>query len=263
MKKILFTILFCLIYSIVFAKGFIKLATTTSIENTGIIYALNDEFTKKTGIRVQTIPLGTGKALKLAENGDVDVVFVHSEKDELNFVDNGYGINRKTVMYNYFILTGPESDPAGIKNMPPVEAFTKIYSTKSPFYSRGDESGTHVREKEIWKKTGISDFHYNNYFETGQGMGATLQIADYKNGYCLSDKGTYLAFQKQLKDSIIMAECADVFLNKYSVIGVNPFKHQHVKLTYVSKYINFLVSEKAKEIIKNYKKYGEQLFYIY
>ena len=207
------------------------------------------------------IAVGTGKALKLGENGDVDVVFVHAREAEDRFVANGYGINRRDVMYNDFIIIGPEFDPAGIKGRANAKgAFKKIAEAQVPFISRGDDSGTHKRELMIWKKAGIKP-EGKWYFEAGQGMGAVLTMANEKQAYTLSDRGTYLVYSGKIKLKILCEGDPDL-INPYGIIAVNPARFPHVKYVYAMAYIGWVTSREGQKIIREFgkKKFGCPLF---
>jgi len=190
------SLIISVLVSPVFAETRIRMATTTSTENTGLLYELLPPFEKKFNIKVDVIAVGTGKALKLGENGDVDIVFVHAREAEDNFVNNGFGVNRRNVMYNDFVIIGPENDPAGIRGNNALGSFKQIADKKWFFTSRGDDSGTHKKEMKIWELAGIKPTG-KWYFETGQGMGAVLQVADEKKAYCLVDRGTYIFYEKK------------------------------------------------------------------
>ena len=202
----------------------IILATTTSAQDSGLLDALLPVFEKKTGYFVKTIAVGSGQAMAMGQKGEADVMLVHSPAAEKKFVEEGYGVNRRLIMHNDFIIVGPPGDPAkikGIKSTP--EAFKKIAVADKLFLSRGDNSGTHAKEKDIWKKAGIDPEKEKWYQQTGLGMGQTLNVAAEKKGYTLADRGTYLALQKNLGLSILVEGDA-VLLNIYHVIEVNPAK---------------------------------------
>lgn len=259
--KGLFFYLYILVLTISFplnisAEERIKLATTTSVENSGILYELLAPFERRYNIKVDVISSGTGKALKLGEHGDVDAVLVHAPELEKEFMEAGFGLNREELMYNYFTIVGPEGDPADIKKAAnAVDAFERIYKNQSIFVSRGDNSGTHNKEKKLWSLSNLNpDGKW--YLETGQGMGATLQIADEKEAYCLVDRGTYIAYKNRIGLAPLFEKEKNL-LNVYSIIAVNPnTKYRQVKLL-----IDWLVSPKAQGIIQNYKINGERLFY--
>ncbi|MBI4656447.1 MAG: substrate-binding domain-containing protein [Elusimicrobia bacterium] len=240
-------------------SGGLKLATTTSIDNSGLLNVLLPPFEKMFNIKVDVIAVGTGQALKIAERGDVDVVLVHAPDAELEFVSAGFGIERHTIAWNDFIIIGPANDPAQIKGKNTIKAFQNIAQKKVTFISRGDESGTHKKEVNLWKNAGITPAG-RWYLETGQGMGQTLIIADEKNGYCLTDRGTYLFMRQKIK-LVIFCEGDKELYNPYSVIAVNPYKHPHTNYVLAMALIGWLTSPHGQKIIANYKKDGKTLFH--
>ena len=259
----LITILFLALYlllstSLLHAETRLRMSTTTSVEDSGLMRELLPPFEKMHDVKVDVIAVGTGQALKLGENGDVDLVFAHAKEAEEEFVAKGFGINRQEVMYNDFVIIGPMEDPAAIKGKDAVGAFKGIADTKKAFISRGDESGTHKKEKKIWELAGIKPFGAW-YLETGQGMGATIQVATEKQGYCLTDRGTYLAFEKKT-DLVILLEGDDRLLNIYGIIAVNPNRYPYVKYDLAITLINWITSLEGQRIIGEYKKDGKPLF---
>jgi tungstate transport system substrate-binding protein len=205
--------------------------------------------------------VGTGKALELGKNGDVDIVLVHARSAEDQFVEEGYGVNRRDVMYNDFIILGPADDPADIKGMKDaVAAMKAIAGKQAAFASRGDDSGTHKREKELWKEAGIEPSG-SWYMETGQGMGATLQVADEKRAYTISDRGTYLAYKGKIELEILVEGDAERLANPYGIIAVNPAVHSHVNYVYAMALIGWVTSVEGQKIIAEFKQFGEPLFY--
>lgn len=243
-----------------FAIEHLRLATTTSTENSGLLAELLPIFETANDCKVDVIAVGTGKAIKLGENGDVDIVLVHARSKEDKFVKEGYGVDRRDVMYNDFIILGPASDPArvGLSNDATV-AMAKIANSQATFVSRGDDSGTHTREKQLWKEAGIKP-QGDWYLEAGRGMGEVIIMADERQGYTLSDRGTYLAFKEKTPLKVV-AEGDKQLFNPYGVIMVNPQKHPHVKVALAKRFISFLTSSQAKTLINGYKRGGEQLFY--
>lgn len=237
----------------------IKMSTTTSTENSGLLYALLPPFEEMFGVKVDVIAVGTGKALKLGENGDVDIVFVHARAAEDKFVADGYGVNRRDVMYNDFVIVGPESDPVGIKGKDAAESFKAIEAKHATFASRGDDSGTHKKEKALWKEAGIEPSG-TWYLETGQGMGATLTLANEKQAYTLVDRGTYIAYEDKV-DLIILSEGDERLFNPYGIIAVSPAKHPHVKYLYAMALIGWITSVEGQKAIGEFKKNGKVLFY--
>ncbi len=238
----------------------LRLATTTSTENSGLLEVLLLPFEVKFGVKVDVIVVGTGKALKLGKNGDVDVVLVHARAVEDKFIQEGYGVNRRDVMYNDFIILGPFDDPAKIKDEKNVVlALRKISEQKIYFVSRGDDSGTHKKEKSLWQKTGINP-QGKWYMEVGQGMGAALQIAYEKQAYILCDRGTFLAYKDKI-DLIILFEGDPLLFNPYGIMAVNPALYPQVKYIEAMQLIAWVTSVEGQKIIKEYKKEGEALFY--
>lgn len=240
----------------------LRLATTTSTCDTGLLDVLNKKFEDENNIRILTVCEGTGKAIATGELGAADVVMVHSVPAELKAVANGSFINRSYMMYNYFVIIGPENDPAGIKNASnATDAFRRIAAKQTPFISRGDDSGTHQMEKSIWK-AGNTTPAGTWYQSVGKGMGDTITTADIKEGYTLSDRGTYLAMKDNIKLMILFESDQTYLFNPYHVMAVNPAKFPNVKYDLAIKYINYVTSEEAQNIIGNYgrDKYGEGLF---
>ena len=242
---------------------FIVVASTTSTEQSGLFGYLLPLFTQKTGIQVRVVALGTGQALDLARRGDADVAFVHARAAEEKFVADGEGVKRFPVMYNDFVLIGPKSDPANVaggKDI--VAALTKIEAAKAPFVSRGDRSGTHMAELDLWKASGIDLEKAKGpwYREIGQGMGAALNTANAMNAYVLSDRGTWLSF-KNRGDLVIAVEGDKLLFNQYGVILVNPEKIPSVKKELGQAFIDFVLSPEGQGIIANYKIDGQQLFF--
>ncbi len=241
----------------------LKLSSTTSTDNTGLLAYLLPKFEERTGIRVDVIAVGTGKALKLAENGDVDVTLVHAPSSEKKFMDAGLGVNHRTIMANYFVIVGPAKDPAGVKPAASAEAaFKKIAESGSPFVSRGDNSGTHTKERAIWKAVlGEVPEGKGWYLETGKGMGETLTIADEKLGYTLSDSGSYLKYSEKVDLKRLFVKPSDLLYNPYGIMAVNPEKHSHVDYEGAMKLIEFMVSPEGQRLIGEFTdKSGNRLF---
>lgn len=239
----------------------LRLATTTSTENSGLLAELLPPFEQANDCAVDVIAVGTGKAIKLGETGDVDVIMVHARSKEDKFVAAGFGIDRRDVMYNDFVLLGPDTDPAGIKGgSDATAAMGKIATSKSTFVSRGDDSGTHSREKQLWKKAGVTPAG-DWYLEAGRGMGEVIVMAGERQGYTLSDRGTYIAYQQKTPLKIVVEGDTGLF-NPYGVIMVNPAKHPHVKIDLAKKFLDYLVSDQAKQFITSFRKNGQQLFYV-
>ncbi|HOJ70733.1 MAG TPA: substrate-binding domain-containing protein [Syntrophorhabdaceae bacterium] len=241
----------------------IILATTTSTQDSGLLDALLPLFEKKTGYFVKTIAVGSGQAMAMGRKGEADVLLVHSPEAEKKFMSDGYGVNRRLVMHNDFIVVGPLSDPAKIKGIKStVEAFKKIAQSKSLFISRSDNSGTHAKEKAIWKATGVKPEGEKWYHETGLGMGQTLNVASEKKAYTLTDRGTYLALKKRI-DLDVLAEDDAILLNIYHVIEVNQARFQKVNAAGARAFVNFMVSKEAQALIKTFgiDKFGSPLFF--
>lgn len=238
----------------------LRMATTTSTDNSGLLAILNPPFEKQNGIRLDVIVVGTGKALKLAENGDVDLVFVHAPAAEKAFVQAGHGVDRQAVMHNDFVLLGPATDPAKIKTAETVTQALKLLSTqRTEFISRGDDSGTHKKENSLWEAAEIKP-NGKWYISTGLGMGAALQVADEKQAYILSDRGTYLTFQDKIDLQIVIANHPPLH-NPYHIIAVNPERYPFIKYDLAKKYINYLISKQGQSIIADFKMKGQQVFF--
>jgi len=238
----------------------IKLATTTSTDNSGLLAELLPAFTARYGIEVKVIAVGTGKAIKHGEAGDVDVILVHARAAEDRFVAAGHGIDRRDVMHNDFVILGPPADPAGIRGLKDAAvALGKIADAEAPFFSRGDESGTHKKEMELWDATGRPPEGVW-YMPAGQGMGAVLTLANEKEGYSLTDRGTYLAFREKL-GLVVLVEGDPRLFNPYGVIEVNPAHHSHVRHEEAVQFIEWLTSPEAQGIIGQFRRNGEPLFH--
>lgn len=245
------------------AKRTMKLATTTSTADTGLLDYLLPLFEKDTGIKVDYLSKGTGEAIKLGQNGDVDCLLVHAKAQEEQFVKDGYGVERFEVMYNDFIIVGPKDDPAKLKEKAqsdPVQAFKLIAESKSKFISRGDESGTHTKEKGLWKEAGITPSG-DWYVSAGKGMGDVLKMADEMKAYTLSDRGTYLAYKSKVELDIVTEKSPELY-NQYGVIAVNPEKFKNVKSKEADEFIKWILSDKGQKLIGEFgkDKYGEPLF---
>ena len=237
------------------------LATTTSTQDTGLLDVLVPMFEEDSGYNVKVIAVGTGQALAMGERGDADVMLVHAPSSEKKLVDAGVGIDRRLVMHNDFVLLGPESDPAGVKGTTTgVDALTKIFDKGAAFISRGDDSGTDKLEKALWKKANLDPKGKSWYEETGQGMGASLQVANQRDAYIVADRGTFLA-SKSLS-LVIVLEGDPALLNVYSVMQVNPEKFDLVNGPGGKAFADFMVSDEAQNVIKDFgvDKYGQALF---
>jgi tungstate transport system substrate-binding protein len=241
----------------------IILATTTSTQDSGLLDVLIPMFEKKTGYFVKTIAVGSGQAMAMGQKGGADVLLVHSPEAEQKFVADGFGVNRRLVMHNDFIVVGPPADPAGIKSAKTtIDAFKKIADAGALFMSRGDNSGTHAKEKQIWKVAGINQEGQKWYQQTGLGMGQTLNVSSEKKTYTLADRGTYLALKKNLQLDILKEGDA-VLLNIYHVIEVSPAKWPRVNVAGGKAFADFMVSSDAQAVIKTFgvEKFGGALFF--
>ncbi|MEC1523531.1 substrate-binding domain-containing protein [Neobacillus niacini] len=240
------------------------LATTTSTQDSGLLDELLPIFEKENNVKVKTIAVGTGQALEMGTKGEADVLLVHAPKSEEELVTSGDAINRKRVMYNDFILVGPKDNPAGVSGDDVKAAFQKITEVKSNFITRGDDSGTHKKELGIWTAANIQPTG-DTYISTGQGMGASLQIANEKNGYILTDRATWLAQEKNLTNLKIAVEGGTDLMNIYHVMQVNPEKHDMVNSTDAEKFVEFMVDSKTQDVIESFGKeeFGQSLFIKY
>src|SRR5437867_3340711 len=236
------------------------LATTTSTQDSGLLDVLVPTFEKQTGYSVKTIAVGTGQSLALAGRGEADVTLCHAPSIEKKYVTDGKLLNRRLVMYNDFVIIGPAADPAHVKGMKAAEAMKAIATSSSRFVSRGDNSGTHILEKALWKLAGVEP-KGEWYIESGQGMGATLGIADDRNAYTITDRATFLAFQKRVRLPI-MVEGDRPLLNIYSVLEVNPANGPRVNTAGAKAFADFMVAPDTQRVIKTFglEKFGQPLF---
>jgi tungstate transport system substrate-binding protein len=241
------------------------LATTTSTQDSGLLDVLQPMFEEESGYKVKIIAVGTGQALEMGTKGEADVLLVHAPDAETELIDSGDAINRKRVMYNDFIIIGPSSDPAGIKGLDVKQAFKKIAETNATFISRGDDSGTHKKELAVWKSINVEPSTVDKYFETGQGMGPTINVAVEKLGYTLTDRATFLAKEENLTDLTLLVEGDDDLLNIYHVMEVNPEKHDKVNSEGAEAFVNFLIDEETQQVIEDFGKeeFGQSLFFKY
>lgn len=242
-------------------KSFI-LATTTSTYDSGLLDYLLPHFKEKTNIEVKVVPKGTGAAIELAKNGDADCLLVHAKSKEEAFIEEGFGLERFDVMYNDFVIIGPKGDPAGLKekaNSDPVQAFKLLSETGSTFVSRGDDSGTHTKEKAIWSEAGIEPSG-KWYVSAGKGMGDVIQMSEEMEGYTLTDRATYLSMKDKLNLEVV-TEKNDILYNQYGVIRLNPDKND-VKKAEADEFIQWILGEEAQKLIAEYgkEKFGQALF---
>jgi len=245
------------------AEERLKMSTTTSTQDSGLLRVLLPPFEKENHCKVDVIAVGTGQAIKLGEAGDVDVVFVHARKMEDKFVADGYGVNRRDVMYNDFVVIGPKDDPAGVaKAKTAAEALKMIAAKQATFISRGDKSGTHIKEKELWQAAGAEP-KGNWYVDAGQGMGPVITMATERQGYTLADRGTYNSYKGQKTNLVILFQGEKGLFNPYGVIAVNPRKFPHVKYDLAMRFVDFVTGPEGQRIIAGYKAHGEPVFFIY
>ncbi|MEE4376768.1 MAG: substrate-binding domain-containing protein [Candidatus Competibacteraceae bacterium] len=245
------------------AEQFITVASTTSTDNSGLFDYLLPLYVEKTGTEVRVVAVGTGQALELARKGDADVLFVHHKPSEEQFVADGLGIERFDVMYNDFVIVGPKADPAGVKGMIDVSAtLKKIAGSKSPFASRGDDSGTHKKELSLWKAAAVDVEAASGewYRETGSGMGATLNTASGMNAYALTDRATWLNFENK-GDLEILVEGDEKLFNQYGIILVNPATHPHIKVEEGQEFIDWIISEEGQQAINAFTIKDQQAFF--
>lgn len=262
LSMVIFGVLFGV--SFVFAGEVLMMATTTSTDNTGLLDYLSPHFTKSTGIELKWTAVGTGKALKLGENCDVDILMVHAPGAEKKYVANGFGIDRREVMYNDFIIIGPENDPAGIKGRTINDALNKVRLEKDLFISRGDNSGTNKKEIGLWKDSNVPLPDMENwYIQTGQGMLATINIAAERGGYTLTDRGTYIKYEDNNDGNPplkILVEGDSMLRNQYSVMIVNPDRCPKCRKDLAKKFSDWIVGATAQKLIKDFTLLGKQLF---
>ena len=242
----------------------LMMATTTSTDNTGLLDYLIPHFEKETGISLKWTATGTGKALKLGQNCDVDVLLVHAPPAEKKYIANGYGKDRRQVMYNDFVIIGPENDPAGIKGKSISDALNVIKSKQAVFMSRGDDSGTHKKENLLWKNAGIQLPDKEKwYVQTGQGMLATINVAQERNDYTMTDRGTYIKYQSTKDGNAplkILVEGDSILLNQYSVLTLDPKNCPNVKYDLALKFSDWMASQNAQSLIKDFRLLGQKLF---
>jgi tungstate transport system substrate-binding protein len=251
----------CVLASGAAAADTITVASTTSTEQSGLFGHLLPKFTAATGIQVKVVALGTGQALDLGRRGDADVVLVHDRAAEEKFVAEGFGIERRDVMYNDFVIVGPAADPARITKLTDAaEALRRIAAADAPFISRGDRSGTHAAELRLWQAAGVDPKSFKGYREAGSGMGPTLNMAAGIDGYTLADRGTWLSFRNRQELRLLLAGDSRLF-NPYGVILVNPARHPHVRQEAGRRFIAWLTSEAGRAAIGSFQIGGEPLFF--
>lgn len=242
----------------------LMMATTTSTDNTGLLDYLIPKFQEKTGVELKWTATGTGKALKLGENCDVDILMVHAPPAEMKFVNDGFGTDRREIMYNDFVIIGPEADKAGIKGKSIKDALQTIKDKQAVFVSRGDNSGTNKKEISLWKESDMAVPEKESwYIQTGQGMLATINVASERNGYTMTDRGTYIKYEANMKGNpplIIMVEGDKVLLNQYSVIAINKKHCSEAKYDLAGEFIEWITSPEAQQLIKEFKLLGKPLF---
>lgn len=242
----------------------LRLSTTTSVNDSGLLPYLQDEFEESAGYNLEITSAGTGAAIEKGKMGDADCLLVHAKASEEEFINEGYGVERVVLMYNYFIIIGPKDDPAKVAECSTAtQAFAKIAENKSKFVSRGDDSGTHKAELKLWDAAGIKPEGQDWYISTGQGMGASINVASEEQAYILTDKATYLSHELKDTLSVSLGESEDL-KNTYSAIAVSKDKWKDTNIEGANAFIDWMQSDKAKELITSYgvKEYGEQLFYI-
>jgi tungstate transport system substrate-binding protein len=256
-------LLFTLVATAAYAEMRIKMASTTSTQNSGLFDYLLPIFEKKTGIKIDVVAVGTGASIEIGKRGDADVVFVHAKEQELQAVQEGWFVNRHDVMYNDFVIIGPPTDPAKVTWVrSAADAFKAIAAAEASFVSRGDKSGTHTKELSLWKKAGIDPAGKKWYLEVGQGMEKTQRIADEKKAYTLTDRGTWLATKDKDKlDLVVVLEGDPVLFNQYGVMAVNPEKHKHAKFKEAMQFVDWIISKDGQAAVAAFKdKNGNALF---
>jgi len=246
------------------ANPVLRLSTTTSVNDSGLLPYLQPYFEAATGYQLEVTSAGTGAAIKKGETGDADALLVHAKASEEEFIEAGYGVERKPFMYNYFVIVGPADDPAGIADcQTAADAFKKIAESESTFVSRGDDSGTNKKELQIWEAAGVDPDGQEWYVNAGAGMGATLTQAAERQGYTLSDKGTFLSNEANKSLAIVLGESEDM-KNTYSMIAINPEKWPDTNIDGANAFIDWMLSDEAADLIAKYgvEEYGEPLFYL-
>ncbi len=264
LSKTLFGALLSLAFVLPAQAETLMMATTTSTDNSGLLDFLAPTFQKETGIELKWVAVGTGKALEIAKNCDADVLLVHAPAVEKKFVADGYGIDRRQIMYNDFVIVGPKADPAKIAGKTTAEALKAIYDAKAVFVSRGDKSGTHNAEKKLWKANALTPDQEKFYISAGQGMMATINIAAEKGGYTLTDRATWIKFAAKNSDCnplTIVVEGDKALFNQYSVMTTSPARCANVKVELAKQFEDWWVDPKTQKRISEYKLEGKQLFF--
>lgn len=269
-NKKTFTAILAFLFTMILAFGAqagsksLMMATTTSTDNTGLLDYLIPHFVQETGIDLKWTATGTGKALKLGQNCDVDVLLVHAPPAEKKYIAKGYGKDRREVMYNDFVIIGPEKDPAGIKGKSISDALKAVKANHASFMSRGDDSGTNKKEKLLWKTAGITQPDTEKwYVQTGQGMLATINVAQEREGYTMTDRGTYIKYQSQKGGNAplkVLVEGDKILLNQYSVLTLDPENCANAKYELALKFSDWMASQKAQNLIKDFRLLGKELF---
>ncbi len=263
-RVVIAALILMMAFPVMAADKVLMMATTTSTDNTGLLDYLAPAFTKATGIELKWTAVGTGKALKLGENCDVDVLLVHAPEAEKAYVAAGFGIDRREVMYNDFVIIGPESDPAGIKGKSVVDALAAIRAHEAVFASRGDNSGTHKKELFLWSATEAEVPEKEAwYVQTGQGMLATINVAAERNGYTMTDRGTYIKYADTMQGNPplkVLVEGDDILLNQYSVMTVNPKRCKDARVDLATAFSDWLVGDEGQPLIGDFKLLGKPLF---
>ena len=265
MKKILVGLgLSALVASSLIAKDTLMMATTTSTDNTGLLDYLAPKFEKDTGVSLKWVATGTGKALKMGSSCDVDILFVHAPASEKKFISTGFGVDRQQVMYNDFIIVGSKKDPAVVTGKTPSDALMTIKSKEAKFFSRGDNSGTNKKELSLWKNAKVDTKEASSwYIQTGQGMLRTINMAAEKDGYTMTDRGTWIKYMSQKADKNTMkvvVEGDKSLFNQYSVVSINKEKCSNVKPQLAKKFTNWVVSPKTQKVIEDFRLLGQALF---
>lgn len=248
-----------------FSDKILRMASTTSTDNTGLLPYLASLFEKETGIRLQWVATGTGRALELGRHCDVDVLLVHAPEAEKEFMDSGFGKERRDVMYNDFILVGPQDDPAGVKGLDIHAGLKRIAEKQAPFVSRADQSGTHKREEALWQESGRGAPAGSNwYIEADKGMRDSLEIAAERKAYILCDRGTFLSYSAQERGEkatfAVLIEGGEHLRNQYGVIALNPDMCRHVRYDMAKRFIDWITSDKGQAAIADFRMQGRQLF---